>query len=429
MHPISAKKRAAVSLVCSLAILAGGMSLATGGEEKQPQEKKGAIIRKIKKIVPTYREREGGKARKSETSEIQNDVDTRSIKESASQDLKNILVLLSEIAPQRGNPTIAPVFMTDQKEIFGTKTDLSFSWVGYKMSLKLKQPNFPFRNTSLQEVIIGSFLYASGTNLGFVKSSSSYQKETRFYTNYISEMLILRWKIARYLTTGYGLDSRQYFFVRQDTPYGFRMPKDHVNVFPYFILEIGSLHEQGIDQLTEGILLYAWAGYGIRSRWRWWGEAQEPQSGSYARDFAIISAWLKFGVLFAGHHNLVVRFLFKGGIDNDFLNRPRFGATIDNARLDVVHGFPLDYFRVNSYCLLNMSYGFNVFSRLRLTLYFDYARTFLPRSNNIIGTAYGIRVITIGGLPVWFTHGMGTRIFPDAPQLHHAFMVMTAAGW
>ncbi|MBN1532924.1 MAG: hypothetical protein JXA20_09700 [Spirochaetes bacterium] len=429
MHPISPKKLTALIMICTLALMAGGAPPAGGAEKAPAKDTKGTIIKKIKKIVPTYKERKDARARKSHTSEIQNDVDARAIKESASQDLKNVLVLLSEISLRSGNPTVAPVFMTDHKEVFGTKTDLAFSWVGYKMTLKLKQPHFPFRNTSLQEVIIGSFLYASGTNLGFVKSSSTFQKETRFYTNYTSEMLILRWRMARYFTSGYGLDSRQYFFVRRETPYGFRLPKNHVNVFPYLILEIGSLHEQGIDQLTEGILLYAWGGYGTRSRWSWWGDADNPQSGGYARHFSIISAWMKFGILVAGHHNLVVRLLFKGGFNNDFLNRPRFGATIDNARLDVVHGFPLDYFRVNSFSLLNMSYGFNIFSRLRLTLYFDYAHTFLPRKNNIIGTAYGIRIITIGGLPVWFTHGMGTRIFPDAPHLYHAFMVMTAAGW
>ncbi len=420
--------RSAAALAASL-FIAGAISSPrpTSAEEKNGGKNKNPIIEGMKTLVPTYSEKKNNAPRKSEVSDIQNDVDARSIRESAKEELDNIVVFLAEFTPDSGDPTVAPVFMTDHKGIFGSKTDLSFSWVGYKMTLKIKQNNFPFRNTSLQGVLIGSFLYASGTNLGFARSS--YKKENRFYTNYTSEMLIFRWKMARYLTAGYGLDSRQYFFVRRRTPYGFRMPQDHVNIFPYLILEIGSLREQGIDQLTQGILLYAWAGYGCRSRWDWWGEAADPQSGSYARNFMIASAWLKFGVIFGRHHNFVLRFLFKGGIDNDFLNRPRFGSTIDNARLDVVHGFTLDTFRVNSYCLTNMSYGFNLCGRLRLNFYFDYAHVFLPGNSNIVGGGYGFRIIAMGGLPVWFTHGMGSRLFPEAPRLNHAFSVMTAAGW
>jgi len=391
---------------------------------KRPVEAK----QTLHKFIPKYKQKKGAARRKSQVSEIQNDIDTRSIRDSASKDLKYIIVLLAEIPLMEGRkPVIAPVFMTDNKKIFGTRTDFSFNWVGYKMTMKFRQNNFPFRNTSLQEVLIGSFLYASGTNLGFV--GSSYQKETRFYTNYTSEMLIFRWRMAKYLTTGYGFDSRQYFFIRRETPEDFRMPKNHVNIFPFFIMEIGSLEEHGIDQLTQGIMAYAWGGYGWRSRWGWWGESTEPQSGAYARDFAIFSAWLKFGLLYEDNHNLVVRLLYKSGVDNDFLNRPRFGGTIDNARLDVVHGYPLDYFRVNSFCLTNISYGFNIFSRLRLNLYFDYAHIFIPRYDNVIGFGYGFRITMFYGIPLWVTHGMGKRIFPGDSELNHTIMIMTAAGW
>jgi len=391
------------------------------------KKKKKSKKEQIKKILPKYQQAEKNEKRKEEVSGTRNDADVSSIKKSASSELKNILVLLAEIPQGEENPIIAPIYMTDQKKIFGTRTDFCFNWVGYKLTFTFRQNRFPWKNTSLEEVIIGSFLYASGTNLGFIKNT--YREEKRFYTNYTSQILIFRWKIHRYLTAGIGCGSRQYFFKRRELPAGFIMPRDHINIFPRAIVAIGELTEKGIDQLTEGVRLSSWAGYGIRNRWDAWGSSSDLQSGAYAKEFLIYSVSLNAGVLFRRHHNLKARARYKGGIDNDFLSRPRFGGTIDNAKLDVVHGYTLDQFRVYRFGLINTQYGFNIFKRLRLNLFFDYAAIFSPEKEGIIGTGYGIRIIAVGGLPIWLTHGIGRRVVPVLDDPQQTFMIMTAAGW
>ena len=122
-------------------------------------------------------------------------------------------------------------------------------------------------------------------------------------------------------------------------------------------------------------------------------------------------------------------------MDNDFLTRPRFGATIDNAKLDVVHGFSLDKFRVEEFGLINVKYGFNINDRIRMNLFLDYAHIFRhPEGDNdlskdIFGIGYGFRVLTFGGLPVWVTHGIGKICHPQWGATEHAVMILTAAGW
>jgi len=95
----------------------------------------------------------------------------------------------------------------------------------------------------------------------------------------------------------------------------------------------------------------------------------------------------------------------------------------------VVHGFTVDSFRVKSFGLVNLKYGFDVASRLRINLFLDYARIFAPDPEHVAGSGYGIRILAIGGLPVWITHGIGRRNFPESARWEHVVMVMTAAGW
>ncbi len=357
----------------------------------------------------------------------QNDADLTSVRESASDQIKSIIVLLGEIPISDQKAVYAPVFLTDQKGIFGTRTDLSFTWVGYKTTLKLTQKKFPWDKTSLNETIIGSFLYASGTNLGFV--SGNLKEENRFYTNYISEIVTLTWLLPANFSVGFALDSRQYFFVERDVPNDFVMPKNHVNVFPRIDLGYDRMTEKGIDQLTEGLRISAWIGYGIRNRWDTWGSPEDPQMGDAARTFSIYSYTLTYGYLFWQNHNTVLRLRYKGGVDNDFLTRPRFGGTIDNANLDVVHGFTIDSFRVNNFGLANFRYGFDIFRRLRFTVFLDYAHVFSPEREEVVGSAYGFRIISFGGLPIWLTHGIGRKLYPSVEPFEHVVTVMTAAGW
>ncbi len=355
------------------------------------------------------------------------DADLSAVKRGASEDISNIVVLLGEIPASRQEPVYAPVFITDKKKVFGTRTDLSFTWVGYKSTLKLSQKRFPWRNTTLNETIIGSFLFASGTNLGFV--SGNLKEETRFYTNYISEIITLTCHLPLSFSAGVSLDSRQYFFVERDVPDGFIMPLNHYNLFPRIDLGFDRMSEKGIDQLTEGMRISTWIGYGVRNRWEPWGDPSDMQSSEGAKTFTIYSLTMTWGVLFAGTQNVVVRARIKGGIDNDFLTRPRFGGTIDNAGLDVVHGFTIDSFRVDSFALVNARYGYDLFRRLRLNLFFDYARVIAPDREDVVGGAYGVRITAFGGLPIWLSHGIGMRVHPRGDELEQVVMVMTAAGW
>lgn len=353
--------------------------------------------------------------------------DLTAIKKSASEDLKNILVLVGEIPVSDQDPLFAPVFLTDRKNVFGTRSDMAFTWVGYKSTLKLTQKRFPWKKTNLQETFIGSFLYASGTNLGFL--GGKYQEEYPFYTNYFSEIVTLKYFLPRHFAVAGTMDSRQYFFEKRNTPDSFIMPRDHVNFFPRLDLSYERLSEKGIDQLTEGWEFATWAGYGIRSRWEEWGDESNPQTGEKTQTFLITSATLTAGALYKNNQNLVLKARFKGGKDNDFLSRPRFGGTIDNAKLDVVHGFQVDSFRVNSFGLVNLRYGVDLLKWLRGNLYLDYAHVFSPGREDILGSGYGFRFLTFGGLPIWITHGIGRKVYPERTQLEQVVMVMTAAGW
>jgi hypothetical protein len=94
-----------------------------------------------------------------------------------------------------------------------------------------------------------------------------------------------------------------------------------VNIFPRFDLGYDRMTEKGIDQLTDGMRISAWIGYGIRNRWETWGSPDDPQMGEAARTFAIYSYTLTYGYLFWQNHNMVLRLRYKGGVDNDFLTR------------------------------------------------------------------------------------------------------------
>lgn len=364
--------------------------------------------------------------RKKETGR-QSEGDLSSIRDSARAEIENIIVILGEIPVSGQKGVFAPVFIADRKNIFGTRSDFSFNWAGLKAVAKFTQKRFPWGNTTLEETFIGSFLYASGTNLGFI--SSEFGENTKFYTNYFSEIVTLKYNFPYRMGAAFSLDSRQYFFVERDVPDGFVMPLNHYNVFPRLDFSISAFTEKGIDQLAHGVGLSSWIGYGVRNRWERWGTAPDFETGDEARTFLIYSFTVTGAYLINNNHNFILRARFKGGDDNDFLTRPRFGATIDNAKLDVVHGFTVDSFRVDSFGLLNFSYGFNVFSRLRLTFYADYAHVFRPEREDVMGSGYGIRILAWGGLPIWITHGIGRKLYPDACPAEQVVMIMTAAGW
>jgi len=389
-------------------------------------EKKNSFKQRLMK-KKFYKKRKKTKVNKRRTIMNEEEIDISSIKESASEETNNILVLITEIPTGGSNPVLAPVFITDQKNIFNSGTDFSLKWVGLKATFKFTQKKFPFNSTTMQETLIGSFLHASGTNLGFI--DNTFQAETRFYSHYISQIITLKWHMGKYLTTGYGLGSRQYFFNKRDTPADFIMPRNHINIFPRFIINIGKITERDIDKLTSGINLTAWVGYGLRNRWQKWGEPGNLQSSTSAKDFLIYSTTFTAGFLFAEDHNIVLRTRYKGGLDNDFLSQPRFGATIDNAGLDVVHGFTVDYFRVKNFSVVNLKYGFNLIKHIRFNFFFDYGHIFSPEKQDVIGTGCGIRLLAPFGVPLWFTHGIGIKINPEIKPIEHVFMLMAAAGW
>lgn len=342
----------------------------------------------------------------------------------------NFIVLLTETPLKKNGQkeTLAGlVYFAEKNKFFNSNTKLNFSIVGYKSKLTLKQKNFPWKKTSLEETFIGSFLYASGTNMGFI--NKTYREENRFYTNYVSQILILRRQLTKYIKTGCGIGSRQYFFLKNKTPENFLMPKNHVNIFPRFTLSIGKYIEtKDADKIGSGLMLNYWMGYGYRSKWDAWGDKDDLQSGKYAQDFSIYSLSAKIGIKLKKRQNIILRGKYKGGIDNDFLSRPRFGGTIDNAGLDIVHGFTLDNFRVNKFGIANLKYGFNLNTHFRLNLFFDYAHIFSPERTDVIGSGYGFRILVLGMLPVWITHGLGKDLSNDG-KTSQALMIMSAVAW
>jgi len=389
------------------------------------------LIERPEEMIKFLKRREYYKQKEKELQKdittTQDEADISAIKESTTDDIKNILVFVSEIPADGENVIYAPIFIADRKNIFGTITDFSFKWVGYKTSFNFKQDKFPWNSAALTETVVGSFLYASGTNTGFNRGKQS--EENRFYTNYISEIISLKQKLPLFTYIAFTLDSRQYFFVKHNTPPNYIMPKNHYNIFPRLDLSLDYLKEKGIDQLASGLKILGWVGYGVRNRWEEWGEPGNLQMGDKARKFWIYSGEATAGLLFKGNHNIVIRGRYKGGVNNDFLTMPRFGGTIDNAKLDVVHGTTLDQFRVKEFGLLNSQYGFNLFKRLRINLFLDYARIFSPEERGIFGSGYGFRVLAWGGLPIWLTHGICREYSPEKKPVENVFMIMTAAGW
>jgi len=362
-------------------------------------------------------------------SDVRDDADLSSIKRGATDDINNIIVLVGEIPlPNTKAAVLAPIFMTNHKNIFGTISDFNFTWVGYKVTGQFKQKGFPFEKTDLSETIIGSFVHASGTNLGFI--GNKYEEELRFYTNYVSEIVSMRYNFPHKLSAAFTLDSRQYFFVKRDVPDDFIMPHNHVNIFPRLDFNVDWLTETGIDQITKGFGLQSWIGYGVRSQWEKWGQPPAYEMGREAKEFIIYSVTATGGILIGDSQNIVITGRYKGGDRTDFLSRPRFGGTIDNAKLDVVHGFPVDSFRVNAFGLVNTRYSFDIFKWLRMSLFLDYAHVYSPARQDIFGSGYGFRFITIGGLPIWITHGIGKKYYPGNEEpFEQVFMVMAAAGW
>ncbi|HXK65986.1 MAG TPA: hypothetical protein PK348_06940 [Spirochaetota bacterium] len=402
--------------------------------QDKPQEKKSSIGKTIKKTIETidkqtlYKEKKETEQDKAEKKQIQTyqQADFDKLKDATHEDISTIIVLLGEIPLESKNSIFAPAILYNKNNIFNSNTDFAFTWVGFKATAKFTQKKFIWDNVSLQETLIGSFLYASGTNFGFF--GERFNEDLLFYTNYTSEIVTLKISLPLYNILGLTIDSRQYFFIKRDTPPDFIMPKNHYNLFPRIDWNIEHYTEQGIDQLFNGIAFQNWIGYGIRSQWDTWGEPGKLQMGKEAKTFVIYSSTLTCGKVFGNSQNLIVRMRIKGGIDNDFLSQPRFGGTIDNAKLDVVHGTTVDQFRVESFALCNVQYGFNVATRLRMNLYVDYAYIINPASQHIAGSGYGFRILGPGGLPIWLTHGISKNLSQD-DNVSQVVMIMTAAGF
>lgn len=400
--------------------------------QDKPPEKKSHVGKAIEKTFQTIDKqtlyKEKTEQKKAEEKQIQTyqQADFDKLKDATHEDITTIIVLLGEIPLESKNGIFAPAVLYNKNNIFNSNTDFAFTWVGLKATAKFTQKKFIWDNVSLQETLIGSFLYASGTNFGFF--GERFNEDLLFYTNYTSQIVTLKISLPLYNILGLTFDSRQYFFVKRDTPPDFIMPKNHYNLFPRIDWNIEHYTEQGIDQLFDGLSFQNWIGYGIRSRWNTWGEPGKLQMGKEAKTFVIYSSTLTAGKVFENSQNVIVRLRLKGGIDNDFLSQPRFGGTIDNAKLDVVHGTTVDQFRVESFALYNMQYGFNVAKRLRMNLYLDYAFIIEPESQKIAGSGYGFRILGPGGLPVWLTHGISKNLSRD-DNVSHVVMIMTAAGF
>lgn len=409
-----------------------------GTSFKQTKKEKAEITTKIlkypKKVLKFIKKKEwykykdkNQKIKKGAPTPIRDEADLSLIKKGASDEMESIFVLLGEIPMDGKRTLLAPVFLTEKKNIFGTKTNFSLKWAGYKTTLSFKQKKFPWKKTMLRETFIASFLYASGTNLGF--NRKSLLREKRFYTNYTSQIISLKHILPMKCAIVFTLDSRQYFFIKRKTPDNFIMPINHINIFPRIDLRVEHLKERGLDQLSKGIQISSWIGYGIRNRWEKWGDPSSYNKGEATRKFVIYSIAITSGLLYKNNHNLVLKSRFKGGLNNDFLSLPRFGGTIDNAKLDVVHGFTLDEFRVKRFGLLNLKYSFNISKHLRMNLFFDYAHIFSATSEDILGSGYGLRIIFLRGLPIWIIHGIGKKYYPEKRPIQQVIMIMTAIGW
>ncbi len=400
--------------------------------QDNPVENKSSVGQTIKKTFETidkqtlYKEKTEPEKEEQKQLQTYQQADFDKLKDATHEDISTIIVLLGEIPLESKKGIFAPAILYNKKNIFNSNTDFAFTWVGFKATAKFTQEKFIWDNVTLQETLIGSFLYASGTNFGFF--GERFNEDLLFYTNYTSQIVTLKISLPWYNIIGFTIDSRQYFFVKRDTPPDFIMPKNHYNLFPRIDWNIEHHSEQGIDQLFNGIAFQNWIGYGVRSRWDTWGETGKLQMGKEARTFAIYSSTLTVGKVFANNHNFVIRLRLKGGIDNDFLSQPRFGGTIDNAKLDVVHGTTVDQFRVESFSLCNVQYGCNIMSRLRMNLYLDYAYIINPDSRKVLGSGYGFKILGPRGLPIWFTHGISKNITTD-DRLNQVVMVMTAAGF
>ncbi len=402
--------------------------------QDKPHEEKSLVGKTIKKTLETidkqtlYKEKKETKQDIADKKQIHTyqQADFDKLKDATHEDISTIIVLLGEIPLESRKSIFAPAILYNKNNIFNSNTDFAFTWVGFKATARFTQKKFIWDNVSLQETLIGSFLYASGTNFGFF--GERFNEDLLFYTNYTSEIVTLKISLPLYNILGLTIDSRQYFFVERDTPPDFIMPKNHYNLFPRIDWNIEHYTEQGIDQLFNGIAFHNWVGYGIRSQWDTWGEPGKLQMGKEAKTFVIYSSTLTCGKVFGNNQNVIVRIRIKGGIDNDFLSQPRFGGTIDNAKLDVVHGTIVDQFRVESFALGNVVYGFNPGRRLRMNLYCDYAYIIQPQSQSVIGGGLGFRILGPGGLPIWLTHGTSKNISsPD--DINHVVMIMTAAGF
>ena len=390
---------------------------------------KANIIKTIRNRKHLYKERTV-KRNQKKFRDMSEEGNMDSLSNSSDDEAHSTFVLLAEVPYESqtfGKSVIAPIYMYKKRSIFNSKTDIDLKLLGTKIKLKLKQKKFPWKQMTLNETFIGSFLYASGTNLGFV--NNTYTKEDRFYTNYTSQIFVVKWKFNKYFSIGSGIGSRQYFFVKNNTPQDFIMPSNHINIFPRGVFDINNITIKGLDMLTHGIQIYGWAGYRIRNRWNNWGYINNIINVSQARKFTIYSITLKMAYLWNNNHNIVAKFKFKGGINNDFLSQPRYGGTIDNANLDLIHGFGLDEFRVKRFALTNMKYGFNIVKKLRINIFFDYGLTIKPEIEHLVGLGLGIRIISYKGLPIWVTHGVGKELSHNENDIRQTTMIMTAAAW
>ncbi len=414
-----------------MVVLSIAISMALFAEDKQA-DKRSSVGKTIQKTFEKidkqtlYKEKKEQELEENKQIHTYQQADFDKLKDATHEDISTIIVLLGEIPLESKNAIFAPAVLYNKNNIFNWNTDFAFTWVGFKATAKFTQKKFIWDNVSLQETFIGSFLYASGTNFGFF--GERFNEDLLFYTNYISQIVTLKISLPLYNILGLTIDSRQYFFVERDTPPDFIMPKNHYNLFPRIDWNIEHYTEQGIDQLFDGIAFQNWIGYGNRNKWDTWGEPGNLQMGKEAKTFIIYSSTLTIGTVFKEKQNAIVRLRLKGGIDNDFLSQPRFGGTIDNAKLDVVHGTTVDQFRVESFALCNLQYGFNLMQRVRMNLFFDYALIINPGSQKIAGSGYGFRILGPGGLPIWLTHGISKNM-SKADNPSQVVMIMTAAGF
>ena len=245
------------------------LTLTTFAEDNQKKEKQ-SVTKTIKKTIETldkktlYKEKKETQEVEKKTTHSYQQGNFDKLKDATHEDISTIIVLLGEIPLESKNSIFAPAILYNKNNIFNSNTDLAFTWVGFKATAKFTQKKFIWDNVSLQETFIGSFLYASGTNFGFF--GERFNEDLLFYTNYTSQIVTLKIKFPCFATIGLTLDSRQYFFIKRDTPANFIMPQNHYNIFPRIDINIERYDEQGIDQLFNGVAFQNWIGYGIRNR-------------------------------------------------------------------------------------------------------------------------------------------------------------------